>query len=399
MEKGRDKVSERVWSRDFILICLGNFTTFASFQLLLPTLPIYVESLGGKPFEVGLVVGLFTIPAIILRPFIGHWMDRRGRRGILILGAVILMISSVLYNLASQVWLLLLLRLLHGVGWAVVPTATGTMVADLSPPSRRGEAMGLYGISSNLALAIGPALGLSIVHMGSGSNFRLLFMTAAAIATMSVVIYLQVHEPGRAQIPDGYKTKGRALLPALLPVITLLGLTFSLGTIVTFIPLYAMARGVENIAPYFIVMAFSVMLCRPLAGRLSDIKGRRAVAIPGLLTATASMVLLVFSHSLASFMVSAMLFGFGFGATHPALMAGTVDVIPKEARGAGMGIFYGAFDLGIGLGAFASGFIVQLTSYETLYTISALITLGGVILYSIAGRATSVSPSQGDRPP
>lgn len=373
--------TERLWTTNFVLVCLANFTVFTSFNLLLPTLPIYVQLMGGGALSIGLINGIFVLASISLRPFVGRQLDKRGRTKILVASAVGFLISAILYNFTKDLWSLMFLRLLHGATWATATTATHALIADLAPPPRRGEAMGYFGISASLSMAIGPLMGLLITGSRPPFRFTTLFIIMSGIALLNLILASRVREPEREQVHFIQKETGD-FRPALLPAFTMTSLTFAFGTIVTFLPLYAQVRGVGNIGWFFTLYAFSVMLARPLAGQVSDVKGRAVVIIPGAGVAAVAISLLIFSYGLPPFLLVAVLFGLGFGATHPCLMALTVDVIPKNMQGFAMAIFAAAYDLGMGLGAMLSGFVLQVAGYSAMYLFSAGIILAGQLVFA-----------------
>jgi MFS family permease len=183
--------NETLFSKNFILTSLSTFTLFSSFYFLLITLPIYIQKIGGTESEIGLIIGVFTISAVVLRPFIGQEVDRRGRKIILISGLLVFLVSMLLYIYTNSVTSLLLLRIFHGIGWGAATTAATTLIADIAPPSRRGEAMGIFGISSNVAMAIGPVLSIILLQ---AYDFPIIFAIGAGIALVSLLLALPISE-------------------------------------------------------------------------------------------------------------------------------------------------------------------------------------------------------------
>src|SRR5699024_8213661 len=174
-----------IWTKDFITILFVNFFLFGAFQMTLPTLPLFIQEIGLDDRYVGLIVGIFTFSALLLRPIGGQLLDSIGRGPVFITGLIILVVS--LYSLAFSVTLALLLivRIVQGVGWGLTTTATGTISTDLVPVERRGEGLGFFGISGNLALAIGPAFGLFLVdHI----SFKSLFLICGTITLIGLIL-------------------------------------------------------------------------------------------------------------------------------------------------------------------------------------------------------------------
>src|SRR5690625_3885663 len=165
---------DKIWTRDFILICLANFFIFLGFQMTLPTIPLFVEYLGGNDRLIGIVVGIFTFSALLIRPWAGHALETKGRRFIYLLGLAIFVISVGSYMFVASLFFLFAMRIIQGAGWGLSTTAGGTVATDLIPPKRRGEGMGYFGLSGNMALAFGPALGLSLAGVISFSKLFLI---------------------------------------------------------------------------------------------------------------------------------------------------------------------------------------------------------------------------------
>jgi len=379
MEKTVEK--EKLFSKNFILTSLSTFTLFSSFYFLLITLPIYIQKIGGTESEIGLIIGVFTISAVLLRPFIGKEVDRRGRKIILISGIVIFLISMILYDYTKNVTSLLLLRVLHGIGWGAATTAATTLIADIAPPKRRGEAMGVFGMASNVAMAIGPALSMILLLK---YDFSILFSISAGIALIALLLALPISETMVVH-PKTPLFSREALFPSALMFI--ISLTY--GSIVSFLSLFAQKQGIANPGVFFTVFAVTLILVRSLAGKLSDIKGRNFVIIPGMVIIAAGLGVLSTASALGSFLAAAFLYGLGFGLVHPSLMALLVDRVSEAGRGAAMGTFTAAFDLGIGTGSILLGLVLQYYGFQVIYTLGGLIVLiGAIFLMANNGRAS-----------
>src|SRR5690625_4003618 len=169
---------DKIWTRDFILICCANFFIFLGFQMTLPTLPLFVKELGGSDQLIGIVVGIFTFSALIFRPYAGQTLETKGRQFVYMTGLSIFVLSVGSFAFVTSIMFLFIMRVVQGVGWGFSTTATGTIATGLIPPKRRGEGMGYFGLSGNLALALGPTLGLALVDEISFKSF---FLVCAAL--------------------------------------------------------------------------------------------------------------------------------------------------------------------------------------------------------------------------
>ena len=389
-------VKGRLFTWDYIFTCVTTFFFFSGFHLLLPGMPIYVEALGGSEFEVGLVMGAFTVTAVVLRPWVGPSTDVRGRRLFMLIGAFIFLTAQFAYNFATSVPLLIALRLWHGVGMACFMTAAPALIADLAPPPRRGEALGYFGAVTGVTMAVTPAVGIALLN---AYGFTVMFFTSAAVALTAVVLAFFVSEPKRPRPNGGSSRPALVSRAALMPSALVMALTLTYGALITFVPLYALKQGMSNPGLFFMVYAMAMVVSRPIAGRLSDIFGRTAVMVPGLLLAAAAMWLLAISSSVPLLFVVAALYGLGFGTAYPALMALLADRVEVGQRGAGMATFTAAFDLGIGIGSIFWGLVVQFTGFGIMFFASGLAPAASV-LYLGFQRLTKHGreDARGDRP-
>jgi MFS family permease len=374
---------KKLWTRDFILVDLTSFLVFASFYYLLSTLQYYVLKLGGSIASVGLVMGIFTLVAVALRPIVGQFLDTRGRRILLFAGICIILISFVSYPLIQALWWVILIRILHGIGWAVVPVAASTLVADVVPANRRGEAMGYYSNFMDVAMAIGPFVGILLLNHGS---FQTVFFGSAITLLPSLFFVKAVHEHYQ---PAPNQEKGKLISKsALLPGMIMATGSIGYGTVVSFLPTLALHRsitgqiyGISDYAFYYIVYAVTLLLTRGIWGRLSDRHGRKAAIIPGMLLLAAGTCLLAYTWSFERLLIVAIIYAAGFGAAQPAILAWTVDRAGHSEWGAAVSTFFIAFDGGLGLGGLIMGSVIQNFSYKFTFLIVTVITLLGFFLY------------------
>ncbi|MBS4205513.1 MFS transporter [Lederbergia citrea] len=378
-EAPRQRVSsDKIWTRDFVLIVMSNFFVFLGFQMTLPTLPLFVKELGGNDQLIGIVVGIFTFSALLLRPYAGHALESKGRRFVFLTGLGIFVFSVGSFGFVNSMLFLFLMRIVQGVGWGFSTTASGTIATDLIPAKRRGEGMGYYGLSGNLALAFGPTLGLALVGIVSFKQLFLIcaILGVAALLLSSKIRYKQVDEQA---VPlkkwDIYEKS------ALPPSILLFFITVTFGGIASFLPIYSVQKGIAGIEWYFLLYAIALMLSRTFAGKIYDQKGHQAVFIPGALLILVSMILLAWLPNSMALYVAAILYGFGFGTVQPALQAWSVKEVQANRRGMANATFFSFFDLGVGIGAIVFGQIAYLYGYSTIYSVAAISVLCSILLY------------------
>jgi len=377
---GANQDTEKIWSRDFLLIFLANFFIFLGFQMTLPTIPLFVEHLGGNDQLIGFVVGIFTFSALLIRPYAGRALETKGRGSIYMTGLVIFVLSVGSYGFALGITFLFAMRIVQGIGWGYSTTASGTIATDLIPPKRRGEGMGYFGLSGNLALAFGPSLGLALTE---AISFKQLFLFCAllgftALLLASRIHYKKVEKTEREVTAEKWDFYEKT---AVQPSLLLFFITVTFGGITSFLPLYTAQKGIGGIQWYFLIFALALMLGRSFAGRLYDKKGHRAVFIPGTLLILIAMVLLSWLPSSLVMFIAAGLYGIGFGSVQPALQAWSVQNAPMNRKGMANATFFSFFDLGVGIGAMAFGQIGHWLGYGSIYIASAISVFFSILLY------------------
>ncbi|AFM41684.1 arabinose efflux permease family protein [Desulfosporosinus acidiphilus SJ4] len=389
----------RLWTRDFLFIDMTSFLVFGSFYYLLSTLQYYVLQLGGSVASVGLVMGIFTLVAVAVRPIVGQLLDTRGRRIILMFGLIVILVSFIIYPLVHALWWVVLIRIIHGIGWSVVPVAISTLVADVVPSKRRGEAMGYYSNFMDVAMAIGPFVGVLLFQFG---NIKAVFLGAAVTLLPAFAFVWSVRDCYQplADRPSGPRLSRAALLPGFIMMTASIGY----GCVVSFLPTLVMQRGItgqflgmSDYAFYYIIYALTLLFTRGIWGRLSDKFGRKASIIPGMVFLALGTFLLANTWSFPLLLLVGVVYAAGFGAAQPAILAWTVDRAGHNDRGAAVSTFFIAFDGGLGLGALVMGMVAQYFSYQVTFIAATIITLAGFLLYLYylyTARSRNVSMSQ-----
>ncbi len=381
--------NQKIWTKDFILIIFVNFFIFTAFQMTLPTLPLFVQEIGASDRWIGIVVGIFTLSALLIRPTAGKMLDTKGRAPVFITGLIIFVVSMFSLAASYTITILLLVRVMQGAGWGLSSTSSGTIATDLVPKERRGEGLGYYGLSGNIALAFGPALGLFLTdHISFTTLFSICgILGFLALFLASNIKYKKAEKPEqKAQANSTYVPRFDIVEKRALPAASLLFfITITFGGIATFLPVYTFEKGFDSqyIQFYFMIYAAFMMLSRLFAGRLYDRKGIAVVFIPGSLSIITAMIMLGFLPNPAYLFIAAALYGFGFGCVQPALQAWAVNRVENNRRGMANATYFSAFDLGVGFGAMTYGFVAEAFGYSTIYFTSAVSVTISLILFMI----------------
>jgi MFS family permease len=372
--------AEKIWTRDFVRVCLANFFIFLGFQMTLPTLPLFVKELGGSDQLIGIIIGVFTFSALLFRPYAGRALETRGRRFVYMFGLGIFILSVGTMGFITSIIFLIAIRVIQGIGWGFSTTATGTIATDIIPPKRRGEGMGYFGLSGNIALAFGPALGLTLVGKISFTSLFLICASLGLVAFLlsSTIRYKQVEKsPVKTTTVKFDIFEKTALQPSLL----LFFITVTFGGIATFLPVYTIEKSVAGIESYFLVYALFLMISRTFAGKIYDKKGHVYVFPPGAILIIIAMFLLAWLPNTAILFIAAGLYGLGFGSIQPALQAWAVDKAANNRRGMANATFFSFFDIGVGIGAILFGQLAFMYGYPSIYLTSAGSVFLSLVLY------------------
>jgi MFS family permease len=378
------RVGDRLLTSNFVFATLVNFVNAFSMQMLTATLPVYVLSLGGNQADAGLVSGAIALTAVLFRTSLGWLTDAWRRRPVVLTGIAFQGFGNVVYLLAGSIPLLVLGRLVQGFGLSCYSTASSVYVADIAPLNRRAEAVGLFAAAQAFGLVLGPVIGFILV--GWVGFHHLFYFTGGLVVTaFSLSIFTregrQVREIKRR--PWSLRT-GIVAVDALPVAWMALCLGIGYGTINAFISIFAQSRGVQNPGFYFMVQAIALLVARTFTGRLADRLGRVIVIIPGVILMAVALAMLPLARGLPYFVVSASLFGIGFGSAQPASLALLIDRIRPEQRGLATGTYFTGFDGGFIIGTILLGVVSEHWGMGVLWSISAACTL-----LSLAGIAAA----------
>jgi MFS family permease len=374
-------------SRSFIFICFFTFFYFGSHYLLFPTLPQFVQSIGGTTSQIGIVIAIFTLISVVVRPSMAKTADTFGRKKILILGAGVSMVMFFLYSRVGSVVPLYLLRAIHGIAHASCLGVSFAYVADMAPINRRGEVMGVFGVANVFGMAVFPAIGSVIIT--TTHSFPILFSVAVilAVAAFTSLFFLDEFTPG--VLRGDNKVSLVSIIrqrPVLVASLALFTTSCVFGSVSTFVPIFAPQRGIANVGLFFTSYAIVTLLSRLVTGRLSDNLGRRKVVLPFMALVAFSVFLFPFLHSVIFLVFIGACYGLGSGAMTPALSAYVVDETSQKDRAAALSFFTSFMDIGITAGALILGIAGEFWGYEIMFCIAGTIVIAGFILFTTYSR-------------
>jgi len=405
--------SIRGYSTSFFIALTANTFFFLGFQGGFPVLPRFIADVvvNRPPQEVGGQVGLATtvtaLVAVFTRIPTGQLADRFGRRRFMFVGAICFFLAPLIYMVSRGMPVLLLGRVVQGLGLAMFTTAFQALVADLAPAERRGEALGLAGASVSVAFIGGPLIGDWLATLLGYTRF---FQISAATAAMSALLVILIAAPpvrrldlaSTAAIGTGQHspTTVSGLQLALAQkgvrasVLTMAALGIPFGAFITFLPLFADEQQISGAGVVFGVYAGTLLLAQPASGWLSDRSGRRGVILPGLAVTSLATAVLALSGSLWAFALAGIVFGLGGGLVRGGVDALVQDSVPPTLRGTAAAVQYTSFDFWIGLGSYPFGLLATAVGYAVTFVAAGVTCLfGGAGLAVMLRKQERVSPA------
>lgn len=374
-------MKEVLWNRDFIITCAAYFLFAFSFNLLMPTIPIYLsKELGVVPSKIGIVLSSYAIALLFIRPFCGYWVDSYARKPLFLLGITLFVATFVGYYFAITILFFVILRFVHGMFWGLATVSANTVAIDIIPASRRAEGIGFFGVNTNIAMAIAPYIAINIYD---AYGFHFLITCALAAGILSIIVVLFIRVPKRKKLDEVPPISlDRFILVKGIPILfNQLFLSFGWGTLIAFAVLYGKEIGISNSGLFFLFLAVGIVLSRVVSGKFVDKGYLHVVMMLSLLLISLGFAGFALLHSLYAYCASAFLIGLGYGTLFPALQTIYINMAPASKRGTANSTYLTGFDLGIGMGMLVGAFIADDWGFANMYLFTAILCFCSLIVY------------------
>lgn len=385
------KPAAKLWTRDLVLIILVNLCVFTNHIMSLSTFPFYIQSLGGSEAIAGICAAAFAFVAVIIRPFVGWWLDNGVRKVALVVGLLLLGAAPLGYVFVPVLSMSIAFRMLHGIGLSFSNSTTATVASDVICRPRFAEGMGYFGMATALASAIAPALGLSLME---GFGFGTLYAVAAGIAGLGLVLFAFVRTR-KVNVPkkklDLRTIINRDSLPATATMLVFM-LTF--GALENFVAIFAAENSLPSASIYFIVMSVMLLVVRITLGKLVDQRGEAIFVYTCNAAMLVAFLLLALVPNTATYILSAALAGYAFGGLEPSLQSMAVHTSTDETRGSANSTFLCGYDIGYGLGGGLAGSLITAMGYSSMWMIVSLACVASVLIYVAWARHSDTSFSK-----
>ena len=380
-----------LFDKSFICACIGNFLLFMGFYLLLPILPLYlIDTFNSSKSEVGVILACYTVAALAVRPFSAFLADKFDRKPMYLIFYAFFVVVFISYPLAELVLLFTLMRVLHGVAFGMVTTAGNTLIVDILPSSRRGEGLGYFGVANNLALAIGPMIGLFLHGMATSYDF--IFYTALLSGTLGFTFACQIKVPKKPKAASEQISLDRFFLKnGLKAGVCLLLMSIPYGITTSYVALYAHEIHISgSIGWFFSLMAAGMIVSRTFSGTMVD-KGKIHHVI------TYGSIVVMISYALFGvmgpisvnhipiatvlFFIVALLLGLGYGMLFPAYNTLIVNLAPHNRRATASSTYLTSWDIGIGIGLVTGGVMAENYGFSVAFFIGAILVMISTIYF------------------
>ena len=385
-------MKDRLVTPGYCFILAANFLLYFGFWLLIPVLPFYLsEIFNAGNSTIGIILSCYTVAALCIRPFSGYFLDSFARKPLYLLAYFIFMTMFAGYIIAGSLVLFILFRIIHGVSFGMVTVGGNTVVIDIMPSSRRGEGLGYYGLSNNIAMAVGPMSGL-FLH-DAGMSYTTIFCCSLGSCIAGFICASLVKTPYKPPVKREPISLDRFILLKGIPAgISLLLLSIPYGMTTNYVAMYAKEIGINATTGFFFTfMAVGMAISRIFSGKIVD-KGKITQVI------SAGLYIVVFSFFLLSacvyiinwnsmacgiiFFAVALLLGVGFGIMFPAYNTLFVNLAPNNQRGTATSTYLPSWDGGIGIGMLTGGYIAEVSTFDKAYLFGACLTIISMLYFN-----------------
>ena len=379
---------EKLFNTGFITITTINFIVFLIYYcFVVITAKFATSELGASPAQAGFAAGIYIIGTLIARLYIGKKLELIGRKQMLRFGAIIYLATTIAYLISTNIIILVTVRFLNGFAYGTISTAANAIVTAYIPKSRNGEGINYYGLSTSLAAAIGPFIGILLLPIVGFKSVIILAIVLSVLVTIACYLF----PVQNIELTDEHKKllnswslntfiEYKVLFISI--VAFLIGLSYS--SVLGFLSIYADNLGLSTAgAFFFVVYALVITFTRPFAGQIFDAKGENAVMYPSFIFL--AIGLLTLSYTTTSFMLllSGALIGLGYGTFMSNGQAVCLKLVESSKVSIALSTYFIGLDLGLGFGPYALGTVHSFLSFSGIYILCAVLTVAVAILYAI----------------
>jgi len=379
-----------ILGKDFLFASLAYFFVFFSISIFY-LFPLFLDRFHPSKSRVGLIMGIHSVTAIMVRPLCGRILDKRGGRNGAIIGLLIMIaVMPGFYMIQSAGLLALLVRALNGIGWGIATTAILAICSDWAPSDRMAHYLGIIGVAGIVSQAVGPTVAEEVLRR---YGFNAIFHTSLIMLVAALVSIIAVRERPLLKIREKIELRRVTAYPFLiLLIIAAMPIAHGAarGTVLNFIALFGASIGFARIGPFFLAFSAAAVLTRLGMGDISDRYGRKRVIFPAALLIGLNLFWIAGSHSYWVFVASGFAAGLGQGLLFPALSTYMIDFLGRGNKGLAIGLYLSLFDVGMGVGSPLFGWISDIAGYRQMYVAAGCLIILLTAIFSFKAPAISM---------
>lgn len=380
---------ERLWNSNFVKAMTGNFLLFFAFYLTMPLLPLYLnDTFHADKDTIGLVLSGFTVAALIVRPFSGFIVDTFPRKQVLMFCYFLFFIFFAGYLIAGTLLIFAFIRTAHGFSLGSATVANSTIAIDVLHPERRAEGIGFYGLSNNLAMALGPSVALWVYHLYPDFNYLFILSLLSAGIGFGVICSIKSRQPGIVKRNEPLSLDRFFLVKGWRAGMSIACFAFAYGVLSTYLAIYGkeMLGITGGTGTYFMLLAVGLMASRLIGSRTLR-KGRITYnAAVGVVISLIGYSLFAAVSEMWAYYLSALVIGLGNGHLFPAYQSMFINLAPHTQRGTANSTLLTSWDLGIGVGVMLGGVIAEMSGYHAAFWVAVLSECAGVATFFLMVR-------------
>jgi len=367
----------RLWNRNFGLLCFNNLFLRTAFGFLQAALPLFIVNyLHTTKSVVGVAMMASSLGGVVMRPVAGAIIDKYGRKRFFLLSIIAYGLLFCSYNLANSVAALVIINFMYGMAWGSACTTSGVVLVDVIPPKQRGSGLGYHGIAGSVAALYAPALGLGIAER---AGYSAMFLVAFAICLAGLAMALFVKYPAYQPKKDHFKFKNLFEISSIPASVNFLITIITTGGLTAFIAIYARERGGYNIGAFFTISAVGGIISRWVAGLIFNKRGPREILLTGLLMPIAGFLLLAYVKDAWGFYTASALFGMCSGILYLSFQTMVNNLVATQRRGAANATLFTIINLG--LGKLITGFLADSIGFDYTFLLYAGVNVLSIVFF------------------
>lgn len=380
---------KKLWNGNFVKAMLGNFLLFFAFYLTMPLLPLYLkDTFQADKDTIGVVLSGFTVAALLIRPFSGFIVDNFSRKQVLMLCYFLFFIFFAGYLVAGTLLIFSMIRTVHGFTLGSATVANSTIAIDVLYPERRAEGIGYYGLSNNMAMALGPSVALWVYHIYPDFNYLFLLSLISAGIGFTVISSIKARQQEIAKRNEPLSLDRFFLVKGWRAGVSIAGFAFAYGVLSTYLAIYGKeSLGITGgTGTYFMLLAIGLMTSRLLGSRTLRQGKITYNAAVGVVISLIGYTLFAAVSEMWAYYLSALVIGLGNGHLFPAYQTMFINLAPHTQRGTANSTLLTSWDLGLGLGVMLGGIIAEIFNYHIAFWSAVLAEIFGVATFFLIVR-------------